>query len=351
MFSCFKNQVLPDDTSTSTQTLPNYCNVFKEKTAFIIIEGVGSFGDKVCIKVGTQQYYKVAYNSQGTFNDILAARHDTNNIAKGSLAARPNTLDRLRNLTTKIIGYLNNQEFDKVVIIGCSHGALIVYGALLRVQMMVESDLIKTKLYVFTIGSPYYIPKDLLLNDQNTPKLLNAYCADDKYIKCINFLPSWMVCTKLPKNKTPPNVPLYDESKAILIVPKTFYNGKVIDFDRRVFPEDILGQFNYESEYYTHTTPYILSPVFSDCDSLGILENIGTPNYLISNLGVKGCDKQGGAKSSVNVRVKLLKTNKTYKVYVNSAGKKYVKFRGTKGSGENVLLSSIRGKYRYVRDQ
>ena len=55
-------RVVPEPTHVSD--IPNYTNC-EENTAFIIIYGVGTKDLDLCLKVGSNYYEQVSYNSQG----------------------------------------------------------------------------------------------------------------------------------------------------------------------------------------------------------------------------------------------------------------------------------------------
>jgi hypothetical protein len=78
-----------------------------------------------------------------------------------------------------IIFYLLHTNFN-VIIIGNSHGALIIHGAIIKLKTIMNENLQKelksNRIYIITNGSPRYLPKKLLANEQ----IYNIYNIEDK---------------------------------------------------------------------------------------------------------------------------------------------------------------------------
>ncbi len=381
-FSWFsKKKVQPSPPQSAS--IPKYDDLFEKNTAFIMIQGVGSTcNNDLCVMDVPNEniFYKLDYKSRGVVSDFIQARYDAT-CKDGSCehrigTAREHTRERLNNLTNIIVACLNNNhQIKKVVVIGCSHGSLIVHGAFLRVQMMVDNSKIAEKLFIFTIGSPHYLPKDLVptISSLTHPKLLNAYHVDDPIINLLGskLIPEWVfprqipvlqgVTISEPYQMTEPaefkaeseGKYYYDTSTSTLVVSGNYHieaffsHYKIEEFQGRA-AQDIIKykrkHLTSLSSAYHHVTPYILLPLFSSDKHLYTLKFVDTTRKFANCVG-----QIGGARKDKKV-IRLTETNKVYTVYVNNEGKTYIKTRGKRGENtKTIMLSSIRGKYRYVR--
>ena len=72
-----------------------------------------------------------------------------------------------------------------IIIIGNSHGSLIIHGAILKLKMIIndklQNELNSDRITIITNGSPYYLPKILLKNNN----IYNIYNIDDYILKNI----------------------------------------------------------------------------------------------------------------------------------------------------------------------
>jgi hypothetical protein len=322
---------------------------FEKNTAFVIIFGVGSKGRDLCIKVETNYYEEVSYNSQGGLRDVFEAQQNAKDLAKsGNIhIIKQHTRERMKKLTESIKKYLIHPDIRKVVVIGCSHGSLLVHGAFLRVQMdmQVTYDLIATKLYIFTIGSPRYLPADLIpsIAGSPLPKLLNVYYNEDPTVNALNYIPKFIFDKRIPKNLDRPR---YDKDTAIYIVNET--NAMVCLAHTNA--SEKVKVTEADTAYFKHSSPYILCSLFQNdrhpfhLHYMQHLYNTGTdfsPQCKMSTVKYVARTQEGGSKK---LTVKLTDTGRLYRVYFNKQQRKYIRRKG-----EHVMLSSIKGKYRYVR--
>lgn len=66
-----------------------------------------------------------------------------------------------------------------------SHGSILLHSALVRLQIDPDAETNWwKKIVVFTIGSPKYIPKNILpFSPNNTPNVFNFFHVNDPYLK------------------------------------------------------------------------------------------------------------------------------------------------------------------------
>ena len=387
----------------SSPHAPSYDEIFKKDTAFISISGVGSQSTgNTCIDSVTTgcRYIDVKYGTKGVVRDAIAAFQDmrcvNNQCAFRVGNHNKDTQERVKNLTRAIVDCLTRDKYKYVVVIGCSHGSLIVHAAFLHVQMMVARELLANKLFIFTVSSPYYLPKDLVpqATRGRLPKLVNAYHKKDPLVNTLQFS---LLCNKLYNlscSKVPDLSMVKPDTTFYSAAVVSFWLDKVSLFKKKktlyTLREAHTGKYHYDpinatmvidgnahiqalventplavndirkweifekpSMRYHHATTYLLVPMFaaSYLTHLRAIENTVPISMAIQEEKSKKekvwdrfytlcSDEQA---SSI---IRLTDTKRTHKVYERNDGTKYIKV-----SGENVLLSSIRGKYRYVRDQ
>jgi hypothetical protein len=253
--------------------------------------------------------------------------------------------------------------------------------------MEIDYARLASKLYMFTIGSPYYLPKDLVPVNKalpKPPKLLNVYHINDHVVRILRGTPNFIFCNRVPDFNAMMTNPLYkvesdnscyyDRNNAVFVI--STVNTSDIQIPEEI--PDILNEqpnenkpklqtyinrYVNDSLILQHTSPYILHknltldqcfylfiiskmknawlpkflyPVWESCDPLGQDQNQTT----ISALPIPG---QIGGASKPKQKIKLTSTGKVYSVYTNSQKQKYIRQNSNK-----VFLSSIRGKYRYI---
>jgi hypothetical protein len=154
-----------------------------KKKAFFILEGVGSdYGidyieDDLSNKSifsrtydnDNSVYYYIPYISKGEINDIFTLKDDVNTLTnKSFLEPIKNRKERLNNIfkIIKSVILKNNfdeNNFDEYILIGMSHGTLIMYSVLLKLEVDIEisHDLLK-KLRFYPISPPLILPNNLL---------------------------------------------------------------------------------------------------------------------------------------------------------------------------------------------
>jgi hypothetical protein len=173
--------------------IPNYCN--KNNIVYILISGIFTnekeesnylYSYKNIIEV-------ISYKSEG-LKDIYQLRKDAIKITQNKdLDLKP----RFKKSFDLIKFYLLYTNLD-IVIIANSHGSLIIHGAILKLKMIIDSNLEKelnsNRISIITNGSPRYLPKELLNNNQiynmynkNDITLNNIFLRNKNYFKIPNF--------------------------------------------------------------------------------------------------------------------------------------------------------------------
>lgn len=123
----------------------------------------------------------VEYGTEGNIKNIRALFKDIGKIKQEEiLIEKP----RLTNLFELLKFYLLFTNLN-IVVIGFSHGSLIIHGAILKLKMIIDNILQErlNSINIITIGSPRYLPKELLLNNQ----IYNVYNIQD-FLKDIKWM-------------------------------------------------------------------------------------------------------------------------------------------------------------------
>ena len=154
-------------------------NLNKTGAVYIIINGSGTnHKNKSEYDPETYQILEVInYNSNlsRVFGDIRQTMKDAKKINNNEELTENSRLKRMCEL---IKFYLLYTPLN-VIIIGNSHGALIIHGAILKLKMNLNDNLNKElnskRIYIITNGSPRYLPKELLEKQQ----IYNVYNVED----------------------------------------------------------------------------------------------------------------------------------------------------------------------------
>ena len=133
-----------------------------EKIAFIQCEGMGVNENDACFSRlgGNHVYHYFNYKSKGLLSDAYTLLKDMANLSENK--GLTNRKDRLLALVKVIKHYMTLKDqqdkcfFDRVVLIGVSHGSLIMHGAieLLKMDINITKEMWDNRLHFFTIGSP-----------------------------------------------------------------------------------------------------------------------------------------------------------------------------------------------------
>jgi len=156
----------------------------KPPVVYIVILGIGS---------NTKSYSKfnreeksiielVEYGTEGNIKDVKALFSDVKQLKKGNELVEK---QRLTNLFELLKFYLLSTNLN-INVIGFSHGSLIIHGAILKLKMIIDDKLEKrlnsNSITIITVGSPRYLPKELLREN----KIYNLYNIED-FLKNIKW--------------------------------------------------------------------------------------------------------------------------------------------------------------------
>lgn len=251
-----------------------------KNTAFVMIEGLGTNSADQCkMFTDTQKnvyFHTVPYGTYGLLKDTVALRENARKIkTRGSSRMSHARIFVLQKVVKK---YLLLENIEKVYVVAISHGSLIAHSVVLKLQMDIDLsiDQIK-KLHVYTIGSPRYLPANLLGGDEMSttrvqrnegsfPRLLNFYHVKDPFLPALRRIP---FCGF----KVPDNV-------SIATGDHRYIPGDALVFVNRenIIEDDIPLKLDTINNYYMpydksfvmslnafqkfHGSPYILYPVF-----------------------------------------------------------------------------------------
>jgi hypothetical protein len=380
MFSCLNygsSSVAPEGNPQTLNTLPTIQFITLDNisnTAIIRMEGVSNNSATICKTINNPKipnafFVNVNYASRGIFKDVSTLSTNAKAIDEGRLSESEYSHRRLFELIETIKKYLKDARIERVIVVGVSHGSILVHAALLKIQMdmgvggVVRSardhinliDAINSKLEIYTIGSPRYLPKGLLMEG----KLLNFYHVKDKWIRIVHLLPfaKGFQVPNLSKinmgdGKDPDKADsLYDESKALVFVNKCNFMPKP-----RTEAQLKLGYTPYYMPYYEsdinptldfsifHAAPAILYPLM-DINTRYILSRFDIDDNDIHHKPIfNPCyppATRGGSKAKQYIKFQ----NKIYKIKKDKiSSNKYITVKRVK-----TYLSTIRGKYRYTK--
>ena len=181
----------------------NICS--DDNMVFIYIGGVSSSDPDFTkeYKNGEKSYVfeSVSYISSKrpdyVIDDILTGRIDARQLSQG-IQPKPDTLRkaiRLNNLVS-IISFYMRFTSRKIVVIGVSHGSLIVHAAILKIKALYRPiehlfNIFTNRIIVLTLGSPKYLPIRLLKHVTNTGNIqfgnvYNFYNTKDAIYSLLN---------------------------------------------------------------------------------------------------------------------------------------------------------------------
>lgn len=395
----YGNKVVPEQISLDSpnkNTLKRVLNYYKlSNHVFVIMYGVGSGSIDVCkmsTVLGERIIYKVVdYSSNGIIADLKNLKLTANALTEGKTG--PSDLfsrERIFRLKTTIKDFLKDGK--NVTAIGVSHGSLILHGAILKLQMDMDvNQSMLNHLNVLTVGSPRYLPKDLLLpikqTSQSSPapapiqieKVLNFYHKRDSYIRKLHILASKPGSSfrvpDLSKVKLKPEMKteqvtkefksvqvtvfdtakhnesyIYDANNGIVIVCKDNYRNPEEPFTEKsdeyfvphTFEEDLVMKFIpfFRNACLYHATCYNLYPIM-DYPLMFHATNPKIKNN--TDYYFKYCEQQQNG-GGTNIYIKYM--DKRCRVYLeNNTKMKYIKKQGNK-----VYLKDVKGKYRYIKN-
>jgi hypothetical protein len=154
----------------------NICS--ENNIVFIYIGGVSSSDEDFTKKYTNRDkeyiFESVSYISSKSpyfvINDLLTGRRDARNLSDGTTIKTDSARKAIRlNKLISIISFYMKYTDKKIVVIGVSHGSLIVHSAILKIKAIYEPvddlmNIFTNRIIVLTLGSPKYLPKTLLKN-------------------------------------------------------------------------------------------------------------------------------------------------------------------------------------------
>jgi hypothetical protein len=322
-------------------------------TAIISIYGIGNNVPTKCNHVERLNVYSVNINYESTMNshlfgildDVYTLLKDGHNLKYHNTISQDfHSHARLFKLQNAIKKFILMENLNQVILIGASHGSLIVHGAFLKLQMDHEVLPIHlAKLKIFTIGSPRYLPKGLL------PNLLNFYHVQDdmihfvKKLNIVSFISGFRVpdLAKIAKDvlqidcNSLKHEHAYDADNALVYVNKCNFvkqgdAGKQgYNYNNYLAPYYEDGLDKDKKKYIFHSSIHNLYPIMNYDTRLFM-----DPKTIY--LEKTDCNMSGGA-SKQYVKYK----EKFYKLRENKKGKYILVLRA------KTYLTTIRGKYRY----
>lgn len=327
-------------------------SVVAKNIAFVSVEGVGAQNDDFYNVIQLTSalrctFHYVNYNSIGVLADLRSFKKNTKAVAQGdpSAVSRKGRLFKIVNIIKSTL--LSNQKPDIVYLYGCSHGSVLIHAAVLA--LMMDLDISHThlaKLRILTLGSPQYIPARLLdpfvSNTSTTPPVLNFYHANDSIIKLLStgigrkffgyaqppILPKSDGCPKININgdnatmwkafvKHAIDCSKYDSVRGIVVTNMLFKSG---------------NSFVCPSPLQAHSYHYLLLSFIDD--PLVIYHMVMNARKNISGGALVGCGVQRVRFEGSEYIVRCSKKD----------NEKYIVRQKNK-----VLLSTIRGRYRYLK--
>lgn len=363
-------KVFPLDNNIQSSNLSDHKMLYSNNdpsTVFIMIEGMGTTSQDTCRVIENKNsktmymFNNVNYDSKNIVFDTFRAVGDLNEIStSGSLNnyGKLGRSDRLNKLT-KIIKDRLNSHFNRVIVVGTSHGSLLVHGAILKIKMDPECDIHIDKLRIWTLGSPRYLPQKLLPLPDDEPRILNFYNTLDPVVRALftgmQFLTSVQVpnLKALKDNSTGWKYCAEDDNYEIVDEPtkdraKYIYKDGIVYLKNvEKYNENINENFKlwgaaskYHGSYYNFfpLIDFILMYVMHTNEWKNRTKELPITSYSVNTV----CDSQsGGSKSKETIY--LCANKKKYIVKKDKYGH-YVTIKNVK-----VHLSEIKGKYRYVK--
>jgi hypothetical protein len=199
----------------------------KNPMVYVIIEGMGTQRDEKNIA------FLDNYNNESILSIVYYFNYESKSFAKIPIPNVLNILknarklnrnanlnydklhDRVQRLINLIFDLLNDNI--NLVLIGISHGSLLIHQAILFLKQSFI-DFVKYNIFIYTIGSPRYLPKDLL-GSSESPRVINFYHEKDEFNKILKSAFDFGVKSlRVPDLSNIVNNYKYDEENAICIM-------------------------------------------------------------------------------------------------------------------------------------
>ncbi len=279
-------------TDSTESTLLKFIPETFNKTMFIRLTGLGTS----LINKDNLQYYTVCENGMGYYlcdydskwigiHDFFVLLADISSLKKGVKSRF--RLDRQKFICEKILYFAslnenNRPKFEKIMLIGYSHGSVIFHSCLILLKVIcLERNIDITDLFkriqLITNGSPYHPPGTLLkpYETDNVWNLCNFYHKFDKTLELVRpmFIP-----LGLYRNPIPIPIPTTDrEYQQPLFQFDSDKRTVVITHDNiQLLEQNSQDQTNFHT-YYANIYPFFLK-LWSDDSVYALKEIFYNPN-------------------------------------------------------------------------
>lgn len=386
MFQCFgypdrSSTVVPfpSPTPTSSEALSTLMNINTPRV-YIHIEGMGTNDPSLCRSYTSSNkdvsiFEYISYGSKSIFLDLASAIENIRRVAHEIPPSNKMLLGRkrLHELENRLVYYLTKTKDINIVVVGISHGSIIVHSAILKLKMHLDStiqDNLNKRVTIVTLGSPRYLPVKLL----SSGKIYNFYNIEDPLVFKLSSLPYVKVpsldsinidkdinpaiekSTNAPENYNKDELPkyYYNKNKGIVLVRniEAFVDVYYPEFNYGKKPEDTFKEYSDIAKY--HCCPFNFIPLM-DVSIVAMLMSYFRDKDEDKALKAKGsyitdCNNpplplpkplpEGGAKST-KTHILYRPNKRQYKVK-DSHGK-YITIQKQK-----AYLKDIRGKFIYI---
>lgn len=249
-------------------TVQDHAKSNNKSIMFVYVSGIGTKGvdaDRVLPVINVLHEVPVLstffnYESQGLIKNAKDLRRNTYNVhtwgKKKSETEDDQRTRRLIQLIQKLISY---NSFN-IVLIGISHGSVIIHKALLKMNL--RGDMNYPNLFVYTLGSPQYLSSSVLdtrLESSLLPRVINYYHSSDPYLKWLGLL-KWIPAVagkfKIPSVKQDNFKADFKNSTGFAAANRYYYNAK-----ERVFMwkdddiDTISGDYHIDTKFISPTCP------------------------------------------------------------------------------------------------
>lgn len=318
----------------SDEILFDEINVRTQSTKIIVMHGLGTKLNNGN-DTANNKITLCNYASKGIFKDALTLMKDLKNTNSKTTTRR----ERLDGLITAIQESLANPKYTQVILIGFSHGSMIMYAALVEIEANIDIPCCQLKkLRFYAVSPPTFFPANTLSYNRLVNTLPFAhlqYQNDPFYNKCVKFEGTVNnILMKIAKKKVIHLVSnYYDKIKRMTSrKPPTnkcfFYDSYkqtlfLLPFPEKVdFPEEIGHRYRVASRLLkgnTHAHTAMLYPfmVFFEI-ATAIIQNVagGSAKY-VNILGRRRKTIVKGRWTYVKYNGQLITLNTAHKLQTN----------------------------------
>lgn len=283
------------------QTFQRLPVITTNKIRYIICPGLCHYtgGDIIHQKdTITYHYFDYDCKTQGKWsrlplvlNDIVCLLKDMGKLAKAEEEEKAIMLTRQTRFL-KLVELIEEKlsSENQVILVGISHGSLLLHAAILRLQIKLDNLLLLNKLTFYTIGSPRY-PQPWLLS-----KLINFYHEKDTVLRGnLGILKIAHARNPFINKKSNQVMPIDNSSFVSSAVQQRLFTDAPlnplnplynVDTQRKIVMHkgDYLQKISPISPYANnvyHSDTYMLYPLFIDDDQKRLIATL--PKRFITN--------------------------------------------------------------------